>query len=255
MSRPIFFTHVMKTGGTSLGLTVERAVGNEPKFPHDATVNVAAAKAIPGYLMEEPAGRRREYALISVHHPAWVAFRAVDDCVRATVLRDPLERTLSHLKQLAAGPHPAETTEDAWRDPEIRSRMTNYMCQIFSDPGEAAEPHSPLNADDPDIRAALRQAMANGWETAIWHPRSIDNAAEATAIATLARYDVVGVTNDLESFTERLAVASNRRIESPGRMNQARIDGPPAPWLAAEIKEATRHDYALYDHARTLSLS
>jgi hypothetical protein len=36
MSRPIFFTHVMKTGGTSLGQTVERAVGNEPKFPHDA---------------------------------------------------------------------------------------------------------------------------------------------------------------------------------------------------------------------------
>ena len=178
--------------------------------------------------MKEPAGRRREYARISVHHPAWVAFRAVDDCVRATVLRDPLKRTRSHLKQLAANNHPAETTEDAWRDPEIRSRMTNYMCQIFSDPGLAAESHSPSNADD---------------------------AAEAAAIATLARYDVVGVTNDLESFTERLAVASNRRIESPGRMNQARIDGPPAPWLAAEIKEATRHDYALYDYARTLSLS
>ncbi|MFT5201173.1 MAG: hypothetical protein ACI9C1_000542 [Candidatus Aldehydirespiratoraceae bacterium] len=253
MSQQIFFTHVMKTGGTTLTQALEAAVGDGPMFPNHSPVAVVAAKSLPDYLMAETAERRAEYALISVHYPAWVTFRAVDNPVRATMLRDPVARTISHLKQIATSTHPAETVAEAWADDEIRRRMTDYMCQLFSDPGEPTPEAVDPNTEDPEVRRAFLRALGNGWSTAIWHPRVVDSAAAAAAIACLDRFDVVGVTDELPAFAAKLSTASGLRIQAPGHANRSLSTEQAEAWLVDEIKAATRHDQALFEHAELLT--
>lgn len=253
MTRPIFYTHIMKTGGSSLTTAIKRATGGRPMYPADTTAQITAAKSIPDNLLGESPERRAEYGLISVHHPAWVAFRAVDDAARATVLRDPVPRTISHLRQIASGIHPAESVESAWRDPEVRARLTDYMCQLMSDPGEPTQTAAEIDTDDPEVRATLAKSLADGWATAIWHPRRVDEVALTAAIATLDRYDVVGHTDDLDGFVVRLAAAAETPIERPGHLNRARTESSVPDWLIDEIRDATAFDRRLYAHALELA--
>ncbi|MDW3220756.1 MAG: hypothetical protein R8F63_19300 [Acidimicrobiales bacterium] len=252
MSRPIFYTHIMKTGGISITTSIRDAVGADRTFPDSAgDVAVVAAKSIPDYLLALDDEDRRALRFTTVHQPAWVAFTAPPDTIRATVLREPVARTLSHLRQIAGGNHRADSPREAWDDPEIRARLSNYMCQLFADREDRPVPNEPLPDEmDDAMKRRVLASLSDGWSTAIWNPMAIDDAALAQAIATLSRFDVVGTTANLAGFVSRLATAAELPLSPPEHLNRTSEPVAVDDDLVDEIRAAVVFDQQLYEHAQ-----
>lgn len=247
----------MKTGGISTTASIRDAVGADRTFP-DAAGEVAAvaAKSIPSYLLALDDEERGALRFTTVHQPAWVAFTGPPDTIRATVLREPVARTLSHLRQIAGGNHRARSPREAWDDPEIKARLSNYMCQLFADREDRVVPSDPLPDElDDDAKRSVLEALSDGWFTAIWHPMTIDDAALAQAVATLSRYDVVGTTADLGGFVSRLATASNLPLAPPDHLNRTSEPVAIEDDLVEEVRSAVAFDEILHEQARRLSTS
>jgi hypothetical protein len=177
-----FFVHVMKTAGTTFVRQLQREFPPESIYPNrdldwigphdfDAYVN------IPRLLAVTPE-RRSGIQMYTGHFPFMVCDLVDPGLTTLTVLRDPVDRTVSvlkHFKRVEARFRdlPLEAIYD---DRQIfRFFVENHQTKVFS-----------LAPEDNE------QAINCGL--------TIDDARYASARENLARIDVIGLTEEYERF-------------------------------------------------------
>ncbi|GJM37974.1 MAG: hypothetical protein DHS20C19_13410 [Acidimicrobiales bacterium] len=257
MPRQIFYTHVMKTGGTSIGRVLQSCFSATEVFPREeGERTTVASKTFSHVLRELDADERAALRLISVHQPAWVAFAVAPDAYKITVLREPVARTISHLRQVRRAPDTPDDIEEIYAIDGWRSRLTNYQTQLFADT-EAREAAAATAVDagamDESARAELAAGLSQFWRTGISRPMTVGPAELDGAKATLARYDCVGVTSDLPSVVQRIAARTGLELRAVPHANvgDPSIAAPQA--LIEKITADTEFDRLLYEHAVELA--
>lgn len=252
--RPIYLMHIMKTGGTALveGLT---AVAEGRFCVHQTFLD---------HLVAMPERVRQMASLISGHLGMEVVELLPADVITATIIRDPVERVLSHYAHVLRDPALRAQTTDLSLEEFIHSpRWTPYVSNF-----QAANlvqriglrdlwsRHSPR-----DLLHGLAEVPA-GWRPelpvqAVFEMTPLDmTTAELRrrALEQLDRIDHVGTSDDLDALFR--ALARRWGVEAPPPLAEANVGvnripvelAPPA--LVAAIKDANPVDRELYEQAR-----
>src|SRR5262245_37827654 len=209
-----FFIHVMKTAGTTFVLHLQRHFPPEQLYPCQgldwtSRSDVGVYSSVPR-LLALPEHRKSAIRVYSGHYPFVVHESLGDDFVTLTLLRDPVDRTVSMLKHLKRvdrriRPEHADDPIEAIYDDELMYRVfiENFQAKTFAigrdddlprafplaetvvywealERGEAVEP--------PDLARAIR----------------VDNRRLEVALTNLARVDVVGLTENYDGFVTEL---------------------------------------------------
>ena len=104
----------------------------ETTYPGAPEPARAMAKTSLQVLLEVSRAEQRPRDFYSVHMPAWVAEEVAPHHVRVTVLREPVARTISHLRHIAramqlVGGQPAfGSLQELYDDPRWHERLVNY---------------------------------------------------------------------------------------------------------------------------------
>ena len=161
---PLFFVHVMKTGGTTFRRRLVQEFGAEAVFPYsrldpsDGQPNVQVE-----YLTSLSPDRLARIKAFSGHYPFFATELLPRPSHVLTILRDPVERTISHLKQhhRSRGLGPERSLESIY-DLEMHRtlHMLNYQVRVFA------------STADEGIRSVFRTGSTS--TTGAWRlPRSI----------------------------------------------------------------------------------
>jgi hypothetical protein len=231
-----FFMHIMKTAGTSFVGELRRQFPGAAMYPSRSVDWVDAADVEPYVsvprLLALPAARRAEIRVYTGHFPFYVCELIDPGLITLTVLREPVERTVSllrHLKQLDSGFH-ARTLEEIYDDDfAFKCYIANHQTKVFC-----------LTADD-EARSILR-------------PIVVDDDRFRLAKENLASVDVVGVTEQYREFLEELR---HRFGWWPNRVGDARYDIGGEKWDAdaafrRRIADENSYDVEFYEFALEL---
>ena len=176
-----FFVHVMKTGGTSFIYYMQEVIGKERIYPvreaGDSTADLIRKRTRLSELRALTPGQRATLRAYSGHFPAFAA-ELVGATKTMTVLRDPVKRAISMLKQRQRRWAPDKSLVELYEDPVVFNRFVdNHQTRIF-----ALDP-----SDDPaSFMADVR----------------LDRARLDAAKERLASIDVVGVQERYGQFLE-----------------------------------------------------
>ncbi len=238
-SLQFFFIHIMKTAGTTFVGHLEKqfkvdeiypSARIDRRFPKDSEPKLS----IP-FLLALPPERHAEIRVYAGHLPYVACELLGRDLTTCTLLRDPVDRTISHLKQFKRldERYHRLSLEGIYEDPYVfRHFLDNHQTKIFA-----------LKAAD-NARAILR-------------PISIDAERLALAKANLAKVDVVGLTEDYDGFVTEL----KRRFgwwpgAGPNLDRRRLVSSEPweaSPALRRRIAEDNAYDIEFYAYAKTLA--
>jgi len=263
--RRFFFVHVMKTAGTTLAIHLQQQFHGAEIYPcagidrdgfNDAALYVYASVR---HLLALPPERRAAIRLYSGHFP-YVASQLIEDDVSTlTLLRDPVDRTISalkHFKRLHAR-YRDLSLEEIYDDEFIFSVFVdNHQTRIFAvTPDDQPDAFSSsltfdttlvgLSADRGD------DVVANASASSV----VLDEDRFAIAKANLAATDVVGLTSDYPEFVEEL----RRRfgwwpagLDTVGRANVSEEAWEAPAGLRERIAADNAFDVAFYRFAEEL---
>jgi hypothetical protein len=235
--RPIALMHIAKTAGTAARLALMDALGKVPQALFYDPKSLAQAWSIDPWSL---AGNR----LIAGHFGTAFIDRFEFPCFKATFVRDPVERTLSHYVF-------TKTVNLNNLPPDFAARLDERR----NDPLEDL-----LKTDDPFWRAQYENHQAKqfagkspldpGAEDEVYGDDLFERArAQATA------FDMVGIQEHFSASMEYLFVAADlglRRKEFKKYANASDTDAKLTleadKDLIALIKKSTEIDQALYDH-------
>ena len=183
MNDRYFFVHIMKTGGTSLLYNLIANFPAEQLYPdpNQDGDKFTAYTDVP-YLLSLPKSRQRVIRAYSGHFPYAVVSLLPGSFVTLTVLRDPVERTISYLKQCRGMPQFRDVAleaiyEDPWQYPIA---MQNYQARIFA-----------LTATDQPLT--------------VMNPIVIDDRRLAIAKENLDQIDELGLLDHYDEFAARVS--------------------------------------------------
>ncbi len=192
---PLYFLHIPKTAGMSLGAAVES------HYPPDA---IFRGYLLPD-LLDVPPQELAAFRLFRGHFGLVLprVLRRPLQCV--TVLRDPMERVLSHYLHVRREPahyfhqrvnRPGYHFSDFIRDPPCRPLIENVQARfLVSQDAKAGDWHPPVEPSHPlhqQVRFELRPL------------RMRSGRLRRLALGTLRRALVVGVTERLDETIELL---------------------------------------------------
>ncbi len=186
-SRPrrYFFVHLQKTAGTSLIKRIRRHFPERAVYPHASDGDIVACVISVEHLLARWQARADEIEVVSGHFPLCTTELLGGDFTTLTVLRDPLERTLSYLRhhrlRTPADRHmPLEQVyEDQFR---FDGLIHNHMTKMLS-----------LLPEEMDAGALTRVEFTS---------ERLERAK-----ARLEKVDAVGVQEQLDTFCEQLTRA------------------------------------------------
>ena len=256
MADQIFFTHVMKTGGTSVLKALRSPFEAHELFPCPTSRgDQMVAKTMSNRLLDLEPTERARIRLFSVHQPAWIAQAAAPHAMRVTVVREPVDRTVSHLRHLARGADLTDDLMSIYDDEGWRSRLVDHQCQMFATtPGDVASlPRIEPELLDDEGRRDLWDGIQRIWWTGVTVPLTIDRSRADAAIDCLAEYDVVGVTDDLPGFLRAVAARAGLDLPEISHANAAPSADAVPTALLARIEADTAFDQELYQRARVLA--
>jgi len=225
-SRRFFFLHLQKTAGTALW----RRLGNEfdaaSVYPGPGDGTPPEAVLSVDHLVERWNVRRDEIRVVTGHFPLCTVELLGAPFTTLTLLRDPVERTLSYLRHhREATPEDQDRSlEEVYGDPIRFELLHNHMVKMLS---------------------LSREEMANGALTHVEFTR--DRLARAKE--RLQGIDVVGFQEDFESFCTQLTKRFGWNLGGPVFMNRTTpVDVSDA--LRTRIADDNALDIELYDFAR-----
>ena len=255
-----FFVHVMKTGGTSFVFQMTTNFAPTEVYPNEA-LDRRAPTDVEAYAsvddLERLSPERRAEIRVYTGHLPFVARELIGpDVVTLTLLRDPVDRTISvlkHFKRLYA--RYRDLPLDAIYDDDIvyPHFVQDFQTRVFA-LERADHPRAFAGAADyRSLRAALEASP--GSHSVLAPPISIDAARLARAKQNLDDVDVVGVNEAFGAFVAEL----RQRFGwwDDGAEYDARANVSSELWVATEalrarIAHESAHDRALYEHAREL---
>jgi hypothetical protein len=228
-----FVAHMQKTAGTTLRDRLRATFSEDQIYPNatdgpDARVAVISVQR----LLERWRARGPSIRLLTGHFPVRTIELLDGDApfVTMTVLRDPVERTLSFLRHQADRRQRGATEEtplgEIYEDPfRFEAMIQNHMTRMLSLSPEEMEPGDGVLTKVPYTRERLEKAKE-----------------------ALAGLDFFGLQDHLEEFCDELGARYGLDTGEPLRSNtteprdvdQALID---------RIAEDNALDVELYDHA------
>jgi hypothetical protein len=237
-----FFVHMMRTGGSVLRLRLIDHFGEAAVYPTEADVDdltrdhrVEATEPGAGpymfihLLRERLAVRGDEIRVITGHFPLCTAELIGGGFTTLTLLREPVDRTLSYLRRQReiekSDSH--KSLEEIYDDPVRFHRVVqNHMTKMLS--------MTPVE-------------MTEGVLTRIELSREhLERAKDA-----LARIDAVGLQERFEDFCDQLTTRFGWRLDEPKAMNvTAPVDVPKS--FRDRIAADNVLDVELYEFAREL---
>jgi Sulfotransferase family len=229
--RRFFFVHIQKTGGVSLYMRLQREFGSAAVYPADSDGDPAsvAPQLFPRVLLERWRARRDEIRVVTGHFPLCTTELLDAEFTVLTVLRDPVERTLSYLRHHRdTTPEDADLPLEAIYEDRARFRpfIENHMVKMLS-----------LRAEE----------MTNGMMTVI----DFDRGRLRRAKGALSEIDEVGFQEDLEGFAQRLARRFGWRLGPTVHENVTKPTEVPGSFRA-RIAEENALDMELYEYAAKL---
>jgi hypothetical protein len=130
-----FFVHVQKTAGTSLVFRLRREFGRAAIYPPEADKGDVAAVISVDHLLERWRSQGDRIRVVTGHFPLCTVDLLGDGFTTLTLLREPVERTLSYLrhhKQMTPGDSD-RSLEEIYADPlRFHGLVHNHMVKMFS---------------------------------------------------------------------------------------------------------------------------
>jgi hypothetical protein len=233
-ARPrFFFVHVMRTGGTTFEQQLRRSFPREAVYPNpdrDFPEGDVFHHLELSYLLGLPEARRAEIELYYGHFPFVATEMLGTAVVTITLLREPVERTISLLRVMRErrAPLQGKTLEQIYDDAEVFPHLIhNHQTKLFSMTA-ADKPKSYLD----DIE--------------------IDGTRLERATRTLERVDVIGLTERYAAFLDLVRGRYGWRLEDDARMNAAVEEHDEPDHLRSRIASDNAIDIELYRRAREI---
>jgi hypothetical protein len=243
-----FFIHVMKTGGTSFVFQMLANFEPDEAYPsaidRDSPTDVTPYASIPKMLALSP--ERRARIRVYAGHLPYVASELLGfDVIRLTLLRDPVDRTVSmlkHVKRLFERYHELSLEEIYDDDAVFRHYLDNAQTKVFA-----------LTAEERDLALAAASANADGAPLA----RSVPIPAHRfeQAKTNLAKVDVVGFNERYGDFIDELHTRFGwwpNGVKQQARANVSSEEWPVSSELRARIAADLAVDMEFYEYARQL---
>jgi hypothetical protein len=246
--RPVLFLHVMKTGGATLVHHLEERYEREEIWPDPSRdyhydgprMDLRLTLSVPN-LARLPAERRRRIRIYRGHLPYVSREFLGGDLDLVTILRDPIDRTESLLRQFrrtvpsvqdpARRPPLADASlEEIYDHPSVfRPLVLNHQTKLFS----------MRTSDDPRSYLDLVD---------------VDAERLAAAKANLATVDVVGLTERYQEFLDDLEARFGWTVPREARQNVTPPDDdePLSDELRRRIASDNAIDVELYAYAKEL---
>jgi Sulfotransferase family len=222
---------MQKTGGLSLYVRMWRYFGRSAVYPDpsDGDPVAVAPQLMVDTLLKRWKARREEIQVVVGHFPLCTMELLDAEFTTLTVLRDPVERTLSYLRHHrdTTPPDRERSLEDIYEDPlRFHHFIENHMVKMLS-----------LTAEE----------MTDGMMT----PIDFDRGRLRRAKRALRKIDEVGLQHDLESFAQRLERRFRWQLGEPVHENVTKPVTVPDSFRA-RIAEDNRLDMELYEYGRKL---
>jgi hypothetical protein len=231
--RRFFFVHVQKAAGTELKALLKQNLGARAVYPDDTDGNVftEGPQISVEILLDRWQARRDEIKVITGHFPVCTVGLLDADFTVLTMLRHPVERTLSYIRHFRKTQPAAEDLplEAVYEDPERFSQMVkNHMVKMFG-----------LTVEEMQMTAAIL--------TEIEFTRELLERAKRN----LASVDVVGLQERFDDFCAELERRFGWYLRE--RYYAQRTEPVEVPdSLRRRIAEDNALDMELYEFARRL---
>jgi len=225
-----FFVHLQKTGGTALFQRLREHFGERGVYPTpDEREDVRAVTDLD-FLVERLRAHGAEIRVVTGHFPLCTTNLLGGGYTTFTVLRDPVERTLSLLRrrQKAEERFRGRELEDIYGDESLHDIIRNHMVKMLSltvDELTSAPLVEPVEFDD----ARLERAKANLRD----------------------RIDVFGLQEHFDDFCAELSSRFGWDLGAPRFANRTQR-APVSDELRERIAQDNADDCELYDFARQL---
>lgn len=242
---PILVIHVMKTGGTTIMRNLRETYDLEQIYPYapvdlrhvDGELDIGHHLSVP-YLRSLPPERRTAIRVYIGHFPYVVRELLGFETRAATVLRDPVERTISMLRQIKRKqpweddpgerrPLAARSLAEVYEHPFVFEPLVhNHQTKIFS-MAPADDPHTYMDVID------------------------VDGDRLARAKAHLAEVEVLGLQERYDEFLDEAEAVFGWTIVRGARKNATPAESatPVDPALRRRIEADNALDLELYAHA------
>ena len=224
-----FFVHVQKTAGTALFKRLKRHFGDRAVYPDASDGDLATV--VPQLSVEvlEQRWRERhdEIRVVTGHFPLCTTEVLGERFKTLTVLREPVERTLSYLRHhRMLTPADGDKTLEAIYEDDFRYQtlIHNHMVKMFS---------------------LTPREMTDGALTPVdFTPGHLDRAKQQ-----LATVDFVGLQEHFEEFCEGLHQQLGWNLGGPLQANRTE-PVEVSDSFRDRITEDNAMDVELYEHAR-----
>jgi hypothetical protein len=179
--RKFFFVHIMKTAGGTLRRHIRANFAEDEVYPlRGLDQDLHKANMMLSYLKALPAERLERIRAFTGHFPFMATELVGADVATITVLRDPVERTLSYLRAHRLHQRDGLALEEIYEKGFwFRSFIHNHQAKLFA-----------LTVED-NPRSYM-------------DPLEVDAARLELAKANLAKVDVVGTQEDFDDLLAAL---------------------------------------------------
>jgi hypothetical protein len=229
LSERFFFVHLQKTGGTTLIHRLPRRFRQHEIYPDASDGAIETAVISVDHLRDRWRVRGHEIRIVTGHFPLCTSELLGTRWTTMTVLRDPVERTLSYLRhhREATPIDRSKSLEEIYDDPfRFDGLIHNHMVKMLS-----------LTVD----------TMTDGALTRA----NLGSADLARAEQNLEAMDVVGLQERFRTFWDELRLRFGWQLGEPMRSNQTE-NVPVSNAFRERIKRDNELDAELYHYARDL---
>lgn len=225
-----FFVHLQKTAGTTVLRRLRPAFADEGAvYPGPTDGPVPDNVLMVDHLLERWQARGEEIQVVTGHFPRCTTELLGGPWRTFTVLRDPVERTLSYLRHhRVLTPADADTPlEEIYEDPfRFEGLIHNHMVKMLA-----------LRPEEMVAGAMTRVAFG---------PEHLDRA-----IAALEALDVIGVQDGVDPFCAALEERFGWSLGPPQFSNRTRPIEVSAAFRR-RIADDSALDVALWEHAQAV---
>ena len=226
MTSKYFFLHLQKTAGTSLWRRLHQHFADEAIYPDASDGRPPDTTLLVEHLRKRWTVRADEIQLVTGHFPLCTTELLGGGFTTFTVLREPIERILSALRQQSQRPGPlaGAPLESVYDEPVRNQLIRNHMVKMLS-----------ITTDEMDAGALTHVDFT--------HDR-LERVKRA-----LATVDVVGFQDDFESFCGELSARFGWDLGPAEYVNRSRAGDPVDDAFVTRLREENALDIELYDHA------
>ncbi|MGZ4716429.1 MAG: hypothetical protein ACXWCB_06970 [Acidimicrobiales bacterium] len=226
-----FFVHLQKTAGTSLLIRMGNQFRPEQIYPDETDGDLFGVmpQLEPSQLVKRWEARKEEIRVVSGHFPLCTVELLDAPFTTFTVLREPVERTLSYLRHhRKMTPADRDTPlEEIYEDPlRFRGLIHNHMVKMFG--------------------LELPEMTGGSMTPVDFTPEHLERA-----LARLETVDVIGLQEDFDAFCATLERRFSWDLGPPLVANDT-PSVPVDPAFRARIAADNALDVELYEAARSL---